>query len=115
MQSPTYKQLLDRAAKLWGIEPEFWDIFGKLHVTSDEVKRLLLAGQGVDAASELGLEHALERHYRKEWTRLAPPCLVTGNQQPVEFLVNVPEESADEIAAVEVRCEDGRVRTFDLP
>ena len=114
MGSQTYHQLLDRAARLWGIDPEYWDIFGKLHVTSDEAKRMLLAGLGVEADSEQGLERALETRYRKEWTRLVPPCHVTGREAPIEFFVNAPEDGADSVASVEVRLEDGTVETFDL-
>ncbi|HWQ52863.1 MAG TPA: 4-alpha-glucanotransferase [Bryobacteraceae bacterium] len=115
MGSQQYQQLLDRAARLWGIEPEFWDIWGNLHVASNEVKRSLLKGMGVDAETESGLEGSLQARYRREWTRLVAPCLVVGEQGPVEFFVNAPEDDAGDLAAVEVRLEDGREERFDVP
>ena len=114
MASETYDQLLDRAATLWNIDAEFWDIWGRRHVTSAEAKRSLLEGLGVDAGDAAGLERALDRRYRKEWTRLVEPCLVTG-AGTVEFFVNAPAAAAEGVARVEVRFEDGRAETFDAP
>ncbi len=111
----SYEQLLDRAARLWGIEPEFWDIWGNLHVTSAEVKRGLLSGLGVDASTVEGLERALNARARKEWLRLVAPCVVTGVERPVEFHINTPAELAGGTARVEARLEDGHVETFELP
>ena len=99
---------------LWGINPEFWDIWGQNHVTSNHVKRALLESLGVEAAAAEGLERALEQRSRKEWMRLAPPCLVTDAGKPPEFFLNVPEELAGAAAAVEVRFEDGTAQAFDI-
>src|ERR1051326_8078101 len=94
MASEKYEQLLDRAARLWGIDPEFWDIWGRKHVTSGETKRALLRGLGVEADTAEGLEKALARHFRKQWTHLLPPCLVALESEPLEVPVSVPEELA---------------------
>ena len=45
MQSENYAQLLDRAARLWRIDPEYWDIWGRKHVTSDETKRAIVVNR----------------------------------------------------------------------
>ena len=44
MQSEHYAPLLDLAARLWRIDPEYWDIWGRKHITSDETKRAILQG-----------------------------------------------------------------------
>jgi hypothetical protein len=108
MGSEHYDRLLDRAAILWGIDPEFWDIWGGKHVTSPATKRALLGGLGVDADSEAGLEQALERRFRKEWTRLLPASLVVGEGAPLELPVTAPEELAHGAVRVRLRQEDGR-------
>ena len=56
MPLETFEQLLDRAAAVYGIEPEFWDIWGRHHVTGAAAKQALLAGMGIAArdAGELG-------------------------------------------------------------
>ena len=42
-----YEQALDLAAGLWGIEPQFFDIWGNDHVTSVETKQAILRAVGV--------------------------------------------------------------------
>ena len=65
MQSENYAQLLDRAARLWRIDPEYWDIWGRKHVTSDETKRAILKGLGVSADTAESLRAAIEARHRR--------------------------------------------------
>lgn len=111
----SFEQLLDRAARAWGIEPEFWDIWGNLHVTPAEVKRGLLSGLGVDASTSEGLKRALHERARKEWLRLVAPTVVAGIGRPVEFHVNAPAELAGGTVHIEIRLEEGRTERFELP
>ncbi len=78
MQSENYGQLLDFAAHLWGIEPEYWDIWGRKHFTSNETKQAVLKGMGVRTGTAQSLRESIEARRRKEWTRLVPPCVVWG-------------------------------------
>jgi len=57
--SDSFEQLLDRAASLFGIEPEFWDIFGTHHITSTEAKQAILSALGVATESAPVLERSL--------------------------------------------------------
>src|SRR5579859_2098186 len=101
MPFATYNEALDWAAKVWGIQPDYWDIFGKHHVTSPETKRAILESLGIPAGSKETLEHALEERSRSEWSRVLPPCLVISeNHRPREFAVNVPAERAEQLAGV---------------
>ena len=59
MQSDNYTQLLDLAARLWRIDPEYWDIWGRKHITSDETKRAILRGMGVHAESAESLRASI--------------------------------------------------------
>ena len=49
MPLETFEQLLDRAAAVYGIEPEFREIWGRHHVTGAAAKQALLAGMGIAA------------------------------------------------------------------
>jgi len=47
-----YQEALDRAAALWGIELQFYDIWGNLHVTSTQTKQSILRAMGVGVDSQ---------------------------------------------------------------
>ncbi len=95
MQSEDYAQLLDLASSLWRIDPEYWDIWGRPHITSDETKRAILLGLGVHAETAAGLRESIDRRHRANWTRLAPRVLVlTADHAPRELPLHAPEDLA---------------------
>lgn len=111
----SHRQLLDRAASQWGIEPEFWDIWGHLHVTEPETKAAILNALGVASGSPAELEEALNERQRSEWSRIAPPSLVmSASMRPRWFPLRAPEALADGVASVEIRHEDGRLDRFEV-
>ncbi|MGO4883527.1 MAG: 4-alpha-glucanotransferase [Bryobacteraceae bacterium] len=112
MQSEHYAPLLDLAARLWRIDPEYWDIWGRKHITSDETKRAILQGLGVRAENDESLRASIEARRRREWTRLAPPCLVAAEGAAVDLPLHLPEESSRETAHIEVREETGVVHSL---
>ena len=115
MPFSTYNEALDGAAKAWGIQPDYWDIFGKHHVTSLDTKRAILESLGIPAASKEELERALDHRSRAQWSRLVPPCLVVSeNQRPREFAVHLPVELAGQVARVVLKMEDGASQTYSV-
>jgi 4-alpha-glucanotransferase len=115
MPFSTYPEALDWAAKVWGIQPDYWDIFGKHHITSLETKRAILESLGIPAGSREALERALGERSRAEWSRLVPPCLVISeNLRPREFAVHVPAEFAEQVARVVLKTEDDAVQTYSV-
>lgn len=116
MQSENYAQLLELAARLWRIDPEYWDIYGRKHITTDETKRAILQGLGVRAEDAEGLRAAIESRRRKDWTRLAPPCLVVTQGSDVELPLHAPAELAAGNARIDIREETGAAHAleFDL-
>ena len=101
MQSENYEQLLDLAARLWGIDPEYWDIWGRKHFTPAETKRAILKGLGVRAEDAQNLRESIEARRRQEWTRLAPPCLVVSQSEiAVDLPLHAPAGLAGETARV---------------
>jgi len=107
MPSENYAQLLDLAARLWHIDPEYWDIYGRKHITSDETKRAILQGLGVRAETAESLRASIEARRRKEWTRVSPPCLVVTQNSAVELPLHAPAELGQESAQIEIREESG--------
>jgi hypothetical protein len=105
MHANPYEELLNRAALERRIEPEFWDIWKRHHVTSSHTKRAVLKGFGVNTETPEGLESALENALRREWLRPLPPTVVTeaGGLVPVR----VPRPQASSTVSLELRLEDG--------
>ena len=121
MSSPTYDEALAKAAEIWGIQPDYWDIWGKHHVTPPETKRAILHSLGVRTDTKEELDQALEERSRQEWSRLVAPCLViSASQRPRQFAVNLPADAADLEARVTLKPEGSppeiyQVALQDLP
>ena len=112
LPSATYDEALDRAAASWGIQPDYWDIWGNHHFAPLETKRAILQSFGVRADSKEGLDNALQERSRAEWLRVAPACLVMSeNQRPREFPVHLPVEFGELEARIQLKLETGAGET----
>lgn len=112
MSAETFGQLLDRAASLSGIEPGFWDIWGKYHETTVAAKQAILNALGVACGTQEELEAALAEVTRREWQRMLPPSVVSSESSRQELPLNLPAESLGTSARITVRREDGGVSEF---
>ena len=114
--SSTYDQALDRAAELWGIQPDYWDIWGKHHITPAETKRAILHSLGVATGTKEELDEALAARARQEWTRLVAPCLVISQtQRPRQFPLNLPADLAALDARLTLKPENAEPQMRDVP
>jgi 4-alpha-glucanotransferase len=99
---------LDQAARTWGIETEYWDVWGQRHQASPEVETAILMSLGVDAALRATLDEALEERKLREWrTPLAATIVLTADRTPHEVTLSMPVERADSSAVLRIRFEDG--------
>src|ERR1017187_6484937 len=114
MADETFEQLLDRAAAVCGIEPGYWDIWGKYHATTTAVRQSILATLGVPAANAEELRSSLAALTRREWERLLPPAVVLSESSAPELPINVPAESLGDRARLLVQQEDGHTAEFEL-
>jgi 4-alpha-glucanotransferase len=113
MPSDSFGQLLDRAASLFGIDAEFWDIFGTRHVTSEAAKRAILSALGVAAGDAEALERSLADLARLEWERLLPPAVVVEQTGALDLPLCVPSDLLGQTAHFTLTLEDGETREFD--
>src|SRR5579884_3845198 len=104
---------LDRAAEYWGVEREFWDIWGKHHETPPETERRVLESLGVETGSEEEIAEALEKEQQRRWAPALPPTIVANAAAPIELPVQVPQELANANAAIEIHLENGMSLRFD--
>src|ERR1700742_3410103 len=105
MSSQSFETLLDRAAALCGIEPEYWDIFGRHHVTTKEAKQAILRAMGWAAGSAEELERSFAERARREWQRLTPPAVVAMECDNMELPLSVRADAQGETVQIEVRRE----------
>ncbi len=98
----SYDEALNQAAQRCGIEPEFWDIFGRQHVASVETKRQIVEALGIGAGSKEEIEKSLGRLDTEQAARLIEGCRVASvNQQPVRIPIHAKGRSLE----VELRRE----------
>jgi 4-alpha-glucanotransferase len=79
-------------AERYGVQQQFWDIFGQPHTTSPETNRAILTSLGFDCASEESLTAARNRREAEEWRCLLPRVLVVSESTPVRIPVRSPRE-----------------------
>lgn len=87
----SYDKALTRAANAWGVQEEYWDIFGKRHTTSPDVQRSILESMGFKTTSLEELNDAIRQRAQLEWAILAPPCLVLSLSTG-EIPLNIPDD-----------------------
>jgi len=111
LPSNSYEELLDRAARLWGIDPEYWDIWGRHHVTSAGTKQAILRAMGVDTSDADSLARAIASRERNESSQLLPACVVIGESERPR----VAPLRASAPVRVTIRREDGSVHSYEAP
>ena len=104
---------LRQAASLWGIEAEYWDIWGKHHIVDNEVIVSILTTLGVGCATVEELARAIEGRLLESWHRLAPATVVVFEDQ-VRVPVCVRPER-DLSLEVVLRLESGVVEASAVP
>ena len=103
----TYDEALARAAAVWGVQAEYWDIFGNRHVTTPEVQSSILESLGFRSDSIDELNAAIRQRAELDWAVLAPACLVlslSGGTLPV----NIPDNLQAPQIEAEFVWESGR-------
>jgi len=68
--------LLDRLCEEFGVDREYWDIWGRQHHASMECKAAILSSLGLDTSSANRLRASAEALAAHRWTRGLPPVLV---------------------------------------
>jgi 4-alpha-glucanotransferase len=114
MPADPFEQLLDRAASQTGIEPGYWDIWGRYHNTTTAAKQAILEALGIACGDPERLEQSLTARTRREWQRMAPPAVVCSDSGEQEMPLNLPVEQLGERARLVIRREDGQSSEFQL-
>ncbi len=114
--SSSYEDALARACDAWGVETEYWDIWGRRHAATPELLSALLGSLGVDASGRDSLDQALEDRLWREWSCLTDAVVVASAAAgPFELLVRAPESMVEAACELEVRWEGGGVERRRFP
>ncbi len=104
---PPDANLIEQAARAWGVETDYWDIWGKQHHASTALESAILASLGVDLSSPGTLAAAIERrHHRQQRAPLAPTIFLTSGL-PQEIPVSLDADVADSTATLRIQLELG--------
>jgi 4-alpha-glucanotransferase len=105
---------IEQAARAWGVETDYWDIFGKQHHATRDLETAILQSLGVDLRSKATLHQASERRGQRPWrSPLASTIFLTAGG-PNETLVSLPAIHAGSRASLRIQSEDGRVVALDI-
>ena len=76
MEPRNEHDLLNELAERCGIVPDYHDIWGQRHVTSDDTKRAILGAMGLRVDSTDSLRHALAEVVDAPWREACDPVQV---------------------------------------
>jgi 4-alpha-glucanotransferase len=105
---------VEQAARAWGIETDYWDIWGHQHRASTELETAILRSLGVAVHSRASLGEAIERRHQRQWrSPLAPTIFLTAGL-PHEIPVSLPADPAHSTGTVRIRLEQGSQLEMDV-
>jgi 4-alpha-glucanotransferase len=108
----TWEDALRTACGLWGIQQEYWDIFGQQHFAPAEVQQTVLGSMGVAATDLESLNEAIEARLRREWGSLIAPTVVVSLAEGYVPL-QLPDIDPAATISAEFRWEDGTTERVD--
>lgn len=111
-------EMINELSGLCRILPEFWDIFGKLHIASLEAKKAMLKAMRIDIESDDAIAREIDDRKFRPWKSFTEPVFVVSvNAQPLKIPVYIPvatgEENNLEITCV-IEDENGLSNSFQV-
>src|SRR3982751_3110211 len=76
MPDQTEEQLIEDLAKLFGIAPEYYDIFGQRHVITLDTKRAILGAMGIGTATPTHMARELDAVQEARWRQACDTVLI---------------------------------------
>lgn len=111
MPHESAEQLVDELSTLFGIDPEYYDIFGRRHVVTLETKCAILAAMGVRTGNPAELAGELAAFHEAIWRQPCEPVLVQRVGSDGTWSFRMPgQEDVDNAVRIEwsLRDEAGR-------
>jgi 4-alpha-glucanotransferase len=99
---------IEQAARAWGIETDYWDIWGKQHSAAPDLEVAILQSLGVETLSKDSLRLAIEGRSQRRWRSLLAPTIFLTAEEPKEVSLSLPAARAGSRATFHIQTEDGR-------
>jgi 4-alpha-glucanotransferase len=98
---------IEEAARAWGVETDYWDIWGQQHHATPVLETAILQSLGVDLRSKASLRQAIEHRNQRQWrSPLAPAIFLTAGG-PHKVAVSLRAVHQDSSATLRIQLEDG--------
>lgn len=106
--------LLDRLCSEFGIDNEYWDIWGRKHATSRQTKLSILASLGLNVSTPQSLDQAATEFRERFHSRPLDPVLVVAASagQPSIPIRLTQEEARSARLSMAIYFEDGTAHSF---
>ncbi len=90
-------EMINELASLCGILPEYWDIFGKLHIASLDTKKAMLKAMKINIESDDAIAREINDRKSRPWESFVEPVFVISvNAQPLKIPVYIPVGTGEE-------------------
>ena len=90
-------EMINELSGLCGILPEYWDIFGKLHVATVEAKLAMLRAMKMHIESDDDIAREITERKTRPWKSFTEPVFVVSvNAQPLKIPVYIPVRNGEE-------------------
>jgi 4-alpha-glucanotransferase len=106
-------EMINELAELCGIIPEYWDIFGKRHVSTVETKLAMLRAMKLHLESEEDIAREIDKQKKHCWRNITEPVFVVSvNSHFLKFPVHLPVAKGQDVnIIIEAVIEDEKGAT----
>lgn len=104
---PPDANLIEQAARAWGVETDYWDIWGKQHHASTALESAILRSLEVDLNSQAALAAAIERRQQRQQRAPLAPTIFVTHGLPQEVPVSLASARPDSTATLRIQLEQG--------
>ncbi|MBM4146122.1 MAG: 4-alpha-glucanotransferase [Nitrospira sp.] len=109
-----YDDLINELSDICGIEPEYWDIFGKKHTTSIDTKKAVLRAMKLNIETAEDIANEISKRRWKLWKGFIEPVHVISVNAPAVLIpVYIPVNEGEE-SRLTISCslEDESIQTI---
>ena len=104
---------LHRLARLYGIQPAYYDMEHRRHQASVEALLLVLRSLGAPLASLQDVPSAWRERWQAVWQRPLEPVVIAWDGEPLLMEVRLPSNTADSLLSCQLRLESGERRQWE--
>jgi 4-alpha-glucanotransferase len=117
-QNTTHEDLVNELSGICGILPEYWDIFGKKHLTTLNAREAMLRAFRLNIDSDDDIRREIEDRRNREWKGFIEPVFVVSVNKQLIIPVHIPVEAGQEknlVISCSYESENGAISRSNLP